>query len=431
MPIRQAVHAFIDQRLQAKLEKAKSQQEIDDLKLKYQPDTWIEDAARRASQIQFATHTVKGIHPDSKGTNISAQFSQFSQLSSGLVGSSTLSKHALDVVGNAGSLDIYKFLSVVVDEKTTVLDLVLHEDDRLLPVLANDPYQAKQHLAAFKSISVSSTENAKTYELMKQLLWPVNSDAQQQDNYLNIVPLYPTSFVHQVYHNLQEIRFSDEVKLAKEARKNEKGHPSGYVILPDVAYTKLGGANPQGISQFNSERGGRNYLLPSLPPIFKSSGTKAPVSNNSIFNGEFNYFARKDIQRFCREVIDESRNNRSVREKRALIIQDILATLIKYGQAVRSLDGGWSEDSDLKAAHAFWLDPKRAQTDAEWAELRAQADWKTELAHDFGLWINQKLNNADINNTQIYLANTEQKAWKDDMVDLIKQTIREGWGVFE
>ncbi|GKX50392.1 type I-F CRISPR-associated protein Csy1 [Budvicia aquatica] len=428
MPIRQAVHAFINERLQAKLEKAKSQQEIDDLKLKYQPYTWIEDAARRAAQIQFATHTVKGIHPDSKGTNINAQFTE---LPDGLVNSSTLKKHALDVVGNAAALDIYKLLSVVIDEKTTVLDLVLQEDERLLPALANDQQQAKQHLAAFKGISVSSTENAKTYELMKQLLWPVNSDAQRQDNYLNIVPLYPTSFVHQVYHNLQKIRFSDEVKLAKEARKNEKSHPSGYVILPDVAYTKLGGTKPQNISQLNSERGGRNYLLPSLPPVFKSSGTKAPVRNDSVFSGEFNYFARKDIERFCREVIDESRNNLSVREKRELIIQDILATLMTYGQNVRRLDAGWSEGSNLKAAHAFWLDPKRAETDAEWAELREQTDWKTELAHDFGLWVNQKLNDAYSNNPQLHLADTEQKVWKHDMADLIKQTIREGWGVFE
>ncbi|WP_159566579.1 type I-F CRISPR-associated protein Csy1 [Budvicia diplopodorum] len=428
MPIQQAVYAFINELLQAKYDKAKSQRKIDNVTLEYQLYIWIADAAKRIGKVQFVTHTVKGIHPYSKGTNIKAQFTE---LPEGLIGSSTLSKHALDVAGNTGVLDICKFLNVVIDKNTTVLDLVLREDPRLLPVLSNDVQEAKQHLTAFKSISYSSTENAKADELMKQLLWPVNNDAQRQGNYRNIVPLYPTSFVHQVYQNLKEIRFGDEVKLAKEAHKNEERYSTGYVFLPDIAHIKLGGFKPQNISQRNIERGGRNYLLPSFPPKFRYQGINALKQQESIFSGEFNYFAKKDIQRFCREVIDESRNNKSVREKRQRIIQDILSTLIKYGQSIHSLDGGWSDGSNLKEAHAFWLDPKRAETDTQWAEQRENTDWKTELAHDFGLWLNQQLNKAYDNNKQIHLADTEQKAWKYDMVDLIKQTIREGWGVFE
>ncbi|GKX62022.1 type I-F CRISPR-associated protein Csy1 [Pragia fontium] len=433
MPVQRAVHAFINERLQAKLDKAKSPQEINDLKLKYHPHEWIADAARRASQIQFATHTVKGIHPDSKGTNINAQLIK---ITDGLVSSADLNTHALDIVGNAAALDVYKFLSVSVDENSTILDLVLKEDSQLLSVFSESPQQAKQYLAAFKSITQSSMENAKVYELMKQLLWPVNIDAQQQDNYLNIVPLYPTSFVHQVYQNLQEIRFSDEVKLAKDARKNEKGHEVGYTIVPDIAYVKLGGTKPQNISQLNSERGGRNYLLPSLPPTNQPEDTSAwrvkpPVLESSIFDRVFNYFAKKHIKRFCQNVIDESRNNASVREKRQLIIKDILEVLMRYGEQVRGFDGGWSKHGGLKASQAFWLDPKRADIDAEWAELRETSDWKMELAHDFGVWLNHRLNDAYRDNKYIHLADTEQKEWKYDMADLIKQSIREGWGIFE
>lgn len=428
MPVKQAVHAFINERLQAKLDGAKSPEEIDNLKLKYHPHTWIADAARRAAQIQFATHTVKGVHPDSKGTNINAEFDGCPD---GLVSSADLNHHSLDVVGNAAALDVYKFLSFSVDENTLILDLVLKEDERLLPIFAEDREEAKQYLAAFKSISQSSTKNAKVYELMKQLLWPVEEDAQQQDNYLNLVPLYPTSFVHQVFHTLQAIRFSDEVKSAKEARKNEKHHPTGYAIIPDVAYIKLGGTKPQNISQLNSERGGRNYLLPSLPPEFQYRFIKAPTQQTSIFSGDFNYLVRKDIEQFCREVIDQPKNNVLVREKRSLIIQSILATLMSYGQKIRELDGGWSKDSRLNPAQAFWLDPKRAEVDPEWAELREKTDWKMELAHDFGLWLNARINAVYQNSQSVHLSDVEHKEWKHDMVDQIKQTIREGWGVFE
>lgn len=429
MPIQQAVHAFINERLQAKLDGAKSQQEIDELTEKYHPHRWIADAAKRATQIQFATHTVKGVHPDSKGTNFNAQLST---LPSGLVGTGSLKSYKLDVVGNAAALDVYKFLSVMIDEQTSILDLVLREDEQLLSILASNRQEAECHLSAFKSITLSSSNSAKTYELMKQLLWPVGDRAQADDSYVNIVPLYPTSLVHQVYHSLQDIRFGEKKKLAKEAHRKQENHPDGYMDLPNVAYIKLGGTKPQNVSQLNSERGGRHYLLPSSPPKYSYRDVRAPLYERSIFTRVFPYFAKQDIQRFCQDVIDQTNNTYEVREKRRLIIEDIINTLIVYGSKVRDLEGGWStKASDLDSAQAFWLDPKRAEIDAEWAELRNQSDWKMDLAHSFALWLNLQLNEVYRDNKEVYLADAEYREWKSIMVETIQQYIREGWGVFE
>ena len=39
------------------------------LRQQFFPAVWLEDAARRAGQIQAVTHSLKPVHPDAKGTN--------------------------------------------------------------------------------------------------------------------------------------------------------------------------------------------------------------------------------------------------------------------------------------------------------------------------------------------------------------------------
>lgn len=40
------------------------------LQEKYQADNWLKEAERMARQLNFGTHTSKGIHSDAKGDNI-------------------------------------------------------------------------------------------------------------------------------------------------------------------------------------------------------------------------------------------------------------------------------------------------------------------------------------------------------------------------
>jgi CRISPR-associated protein Csy1 len=64
------LHEFIAARLQTKLEKLKPDEFEAHAKLSadHQPMAWLEDAARRAGQIQLASHTLKAIHPDARGS---------------------------------------------------------------------------------------------------------------------------------------------------------------------------------------------------------------------------------------------------------------------------------------------------------------------------------------------------------------------------
>src|SRR5690606_38164771 len=65
--------------------------------------------------------------------------------------------------------------------------------------------------------------------------------------------------------------------------KSNSYHARPYRSYPDLAIQKIGGANPQGISQLTSQRRGQNYLLPSLPPVRSTLDLKPPLRLDSIF----------------------------------------------------------------------------------------------------------------------------------------------------
>ncbi|MFY1004775.1 type I-F CRISPR-associated protein Csy1, partial [Escherichia coli] len=102
--LRDLIHTFIHTRLQTKLDKLadddpKRQQLLDD----HRPEAWLADAARRVAQIQLATHTLKPIHPDARGSNLHAPPPAVDL--PGLVSSHCLSSGwDDDVVGNAAAL---------------------------------------------------------------------------------------------------------------------------------------------------------------------------------------------------------------------------------------------------------------------------------------------------------------------------------------
>ncbi|MDP2222486.1 MAG: type I-F CRISPR-associated protein Csy1, partial [Hydrogenophaga sp.] len=65
------ISAFLAERLSSKLDKLDPDDpKRQELHQQFQPATWLEDAARRASQIQAVTHSLKPVHPDAKGTSL-------------------------------------------------------------------------------------------------------------------------------------------------------------------------------------------------------------------------------------------------------------------------------------------------------------------------------------------------------------------------
>jgi CRISPR-associated protein Csy1 len=283
--IRAAIHTFLNQRLSDKLEKLPADDpKRGELQQQFVPATWLDDAARRVSQIQAVTHSLKPIHPDAKGSSLFRDPSGLPALAE--VGSHSLgAQFDTDVVGNAAALDVYKFLKLSVDGKS-LLDLACARDADLAQALSTDdaqpPTQAAQWLEAFAGLA-DARGKPSSHTQAKQVYWLTGSNPHDNQHFHLLAPLYPTSLAHRVYQLLQDDRFSDEAKAARAARKAGEHHSRPVHEFSNLAIQKLGGTKPQNISQLNSERRGDNALLASLPPVWKASEFKPILHSTSLF----------------------------------------------------------------------------------------------------------------------------------------------------
>ncbi|MBA4284038.1 MAG: type I-F CRISPR-associated protein Csy1 [Xanthomonadaceae bacterium] len=388
-----AIQRFLQERRDAKLEKlTPDDPKRDELIAQFIPETWLDDAARRVSQIQAVTHSLKAIHPDARGTNLYKPPDQLPVRDE--IGSHSLGPDfAGDVVGNAAALDVYKFLRVTVDGRS-LLDWMLAGDADLKAAMSPKPALAEGWIEAFLGL-VQPRGAAATHTRAKQLFWLTGSNAADDADYHLLAPLYASSLAQTVYLSLQESRFSEAAKTARQARREQRPHDSGYADYPDLAIQKLGGTKPQNISQLNSERRGDNYLLASLPPHWKAEPVKAPFGIESVFPR----FAQRKLvrqsvralKRFLERDPDPTMETRNrVEGSLAEIIDDLVIFAAELYQA---LEPGWSADHrcELTEDEQLWLDPDRADADEVFAARWQRMDWPEQIGKRFGNWLNGAL----------------------------------------
>ena len=145
--IRALIEQYIQGRLNEKLEKLKEDDDFTErekLFEKYQPETWLEDASLRISQIRLATHTPKQHHPSSKA---SAMFYAGQNKTHDFVGSQGLQLEA-DVIGNAAVLDVFKLLRQKF-KSISLLERLLKADQDFITALANNAEQAEIRFKRF------------------------------------------------------------------------------------------------------------------------------------------------------------------------------------------------------------------------------------------------------------------------------------------
>lgn len=394
---RAAVDLFLKERLSDKLEKlASDDPKRNELIEQYQRDVWVSDAARRVSQIQAVTHSLKPIHPDAKGTNLYVAPKKLASLD--LVGSHALGEQFdQDVVGNAAALDVYKFLRLQCKGKT-LLDALLEGDSDAMLALSNDNEVALALKDAFIGLVATRSDNMVSHVLAKQLYWCVENDPCNDGDYHLVAPLYPTSLVHSVYTRIQDARFGETNKAVRDARRGKKHFDGVLIDYLNLAVQKLGGTKPQNISQLNSERKGNNYLLSSAPPQWTSSSMRLPKGHTSIFTRI--YDSRPEVRVTIRALIrflEDAPQNVETRTRVERYIGRLTGELIALaGEMQMQLEAGWSRDVDyenLPRYEKLWLDPKRVtlSEEDEFAGQWLQMDWPSEVAKRFSQWINNKL----------------------------------------
>jgi CRISPR-associated protein Csy1 len=390
--LRQLIHRFIDERKQAKLESLKKLPPEDpqfvELAAKYLPAAWLDDAARRSSQLQVVTHALKGSHPDAKGSSLCCDPAELPAHAE--VGSHCLPPDAeRDVVGNAAALDVYKLLKLRLEgEDQSLLALAQAQDADWLAALSDDADQARRWSDAFAAMA-QQRGVASSHQLAKQVYWRLSGQNEADDpgSYHLLAPLYPTGLVHRVHKVLEAHRFGEAAKAAREARKTGQWHPQPVHDYPHLLLQKLGGTKPQNISQLNSERRGNTPLLASVPPQWNEGLPRPPLRVSSLFHRLRSWpGVRDEVDSLAKFLLTDPDRVEATRDRVQAHVRVLVDALIELTAWTRELEPGWSLDPScaLPIAQRQWLDPE-AQA------IEPQARLFESVAADFGVWLNDAL----------------------------------------
>ncbi|MDD2714076.1 MAG: type I-F CRISPR-associated protein Csy1 [Simplicispira sp.] len=423
--LRAVIADFLKKRLDDKLEKIKDDDEAAparraELHQQFIPTAWLEDAARRAGQIQAVTHSLKPIHPDAKGTNLYSPPQALPALR--VVGSHCLGDDfAGDVVGNAAALDVYKFLKLE-HQGRSLLTLALARDADLAAALTDDPAQAQDWLSAFAALTAPRGRLA-SHTLAKQLYWPTGNDPHDDAGYHLLAPLYASSLAHRVYQTVQDDRFSEAAKAARQAKKDGAFSERPVREYPQLAVQQLGGTKPQNISQLNSERRGNNFLFASLPPVWRSVELKPLLNTESLFP---RYSRRPEVRQALKALLaflkSDPARNVETRERRAAWVSLLIDEFLQLRAELRALAPGWSQlpDCRLDGASKHWLDPEGVEQACKASERALPLDTTERICEAFANWLNGQLRDP------LPMGDPEFLEWRKRMHEQIKAEEREG-----
>lgn len=426
---RAAIAAFIEARREAKL---KGNDDDAAAASKYEYTVWLADAAKRAGAIQLTTHPLKATFPDAKIREATSPFVQGVDLFQHQeVGTHLIEHEVLDGTGDAASLGTFKFLAEVLVEEKPLVHWFLSDDPDLLLALSQDEQKALQLASDFKRV-LRTNQPASSHSGAKQVYWLVGEEPEDNSAYHLLQPLFSSSLAHAVHAHIQDARFGEANKLARRAFRAREPHDASYRDYRNLVARKLGGTKPQNISQLNSERGGVNYLLASLPPAWRRESLPKLLHQDSAL-AQFRWF--EDVRPLLKALADflltSPDPNKDTRDRRESLERALSLQLPVFAASIHtSFLPGWTRSPDcrLPLCEQLWLDPERSELPprddpehAEWArEDRAfntaynQGHWPDEIASRFANWVNERLHEAGLTT----VGDAECKHWaKQAIVD--------------
>ncbi len=328
---------------------------------------WLPDAARRAGQLSMVTHPAKFSHPNAKAT---ALIAEAAARKDGLLRSGNV-KVELDVLGNAAALDVHKFLSLVLQDDLTVLQHLEQKTETIkqqftLPTASYD--EILSGLLAIKQ----GNEKPKTHGGIKQVYFPVSDN-----NYHLLSILTPSGILYELKQRINQMRFSDEAKASREARRENKAGQD-YSEVFDLTLIGFGGAKPLNISVLNYQNGGVAFLLNAAPPVL--SGRRLNPPRKDFF--DFSYTrpeSHRELFEGFHKTLSLAINNKGIRNRIKSLAKAIFFELIDRSWQLRYLEPGWS-DSDryrtLAKYQKLWLDSQYHQAeekDEQWLDQLEEA----------------------------------------------------------
>ncbi len=357
----------------------------------FEVGNWLTEAAKRSNQISMVTHAAKYTHSDTRSSGVLFACNNGAFEQSNYISSAVLISPSVDVVGNAAALDVGGLLQLE-SAGTMLLDEVASGDSRALKSLANSETQYHEWLEGFKA--ALQDKQVQSGQLTKQIYFPL-----LPEGYHLLSPLYASSLAHQVHHKITSALFSDETKVAREARKKNRYCSQPLTFFPGLATQSFGGTKPQNISQLNTQRYGKGYLFSTQPPQWETQAF-LPNKGEQAFWSEYSRRSWPISKRLQTHLADSFLKTSTVeiRQKREQLVDTLIDLLLELAAEVQSKkdSAGWSRTSDLPEAEQLWLDPYRESEEEDFAHKRAEGQWREVVAQNFAHWLNRTIDKAKI-----------------------------------
>ena len=365
--------AYLKAKIKPSLSTEEETQILADAEDRFCLSTWLPDAAKRASQLSMVSHPSKFSHPSAKTSSVIAKSNH---VNDGYLRSGNI-EYELDVFGNAAAMDVFKFLSLKLEDDKSIFSH-LEEDSSIIKLVFKIPTASYESLKNdFLSIKKIDT-SCKTDHLIKQVYFPVN------DDYHLLSVLTPSGLLTLLKTRVDNIRFSDETKTAKEYRRKNEYHALGYDDLFDLTVTGFGGTQPQNVSVLNSQNAGRAYLLSSTPPKLKHRDIRLP--NQDFFKNSLRPSQFKDSFQTLHSLMIVPVNNVHLRNGISNTLKYIIDQVLQRAFKIRSSTIGWSNAEHyqfLPLAQRIWLD------DEHISKRQNEDEWINQINRNFARWILQ------------------------------------------
>jgi CRISPR-associated protein Csy1 len=278
-----------------------------------------------------------------------------------------------DVVGNAAALDVYAFLCLTLADGQTVLAHFEQSSDLLKSLLKTDEDTFQQWRKQFLAIKQNPAQS-KTFSQVKQVYFPI----QQRYELLSI--LYPSGLMTEHRERLRTLKFSEKTKQARDARKKNEFHETGFTEIFGLLTQHFGGTKPQNISKLNSNNGGEAWLLPCIPPTLQAQYVALPKID--FFKAVHWDKHLTDLLKSLHKLLSTDYNNVDIRDARKRIMTYLFEWLLERAARLQNQNAGWSQapDFELPQEQQIWLDAcfsQQRESDNAWREKIAlnSAQW--------------------------------------------------------
>lgn len=355
--------------LEPRLKKATEEEQIQlkqEASERFSLKSWLPDAARRAGQLSITTHPSKFTHTGARTTPINAQ-AQYQK--DGYLRSGNVELDEADATGNAAAMDVHSFLLLSVSQTQTLLSAFEESNQELEKILIDHGLNFDELRSGFLKMKLGDGV-LKTDKLLKQVYFPI------MDGHYHLLSLLTaSSMIWEFKRRVDNMRFSEETKEARSARRSQKAH-EGYSELYNLTVVGYGGTKPQVVSVLNNKNRGRSYLLSCVPPLFEKRTVRLPTRN--FFTQTLYLKAEKDRFLTLHRWVKQDRNNKEVRDTITAILRGIIDQILYRAYQVRQMNGqGWSKEEhyqELPLNQRIWLD------EAYEIERLADSSWRDDIA---------------------------------------------------